>query len=420
VSLLSVSDKALSQAARRFGTPLLVLDERCLRRTMRAMRQAFSTPRWRCRVFYAAKALALKAVARIAHEEGLGFDACSEGELRTALEAGVPPGACLLHGCAKTAAELELAVRAGIGYVIVDNELEIDALARAASAASAGSRRIPVLVRVNPAIPAPTQAHLQTGAPESKFGFPVTDGSARHAVRRIAAEAGLEFSGLHCHIGSQISNLDAYAAATAEVANLVRSLADEDGLHCRALNLGGGLAVHPDDALSPAPAVWAEVLFAALERHLAGYEPRPCVFVEPGRSVVARSGSTLYTVCVRKRLADGSQALIVDGGLSDNPRPALYDACYTVSLLESACEAPDGRYTVFGRHCETDLLFADVPLPNPRPGDILRVHDTGAYTYSMASNYNRFPRPAVVLVDGEEARLIARRETVERVLELDV
>ncbi len=384
------------------------------------MRQAFSTSHWQCRVFYAAKALALKTVARIAHEEGLGFDACSEGELRTALEGGVPADACLLHGCAKTATELELAARAGIAYVVVDNESEIDALARAARSASAGSRRIPVLVRVNPAIPAPTQAHLQTAAPESKFGFPITDGSARRAVRRVASEAVLEFSGLHCHIGSQIADLDAYVAATAEVAALVRVLADEDRLQCHALNLGGGLAVYPDSAVSPTPAAWAEVLFNALERHLAGYEPRPCVFVEPGRSVVARSGSTLYTICVRKQLADGSRALIVDGGLSDNPRPALYDACYTVSVLERAGEAPDGRYTVFGRHCETDLLFADVPLPNPRPGDILRVHDTGAYTYSMASNYNRFPRPAVVLVDGEEARLIARRETVERVLELDV
>jgi diaminopimelate decarboxylase len=361
----------------------------------------------------------LKAIAKIVDEEGLGLDVCSEGELLTALQAGVAPQRCTLHGCAKTAAELELAARSGLGYIVVDNEAEIESLARIAQALRARAR---VLVRINVAVAAPTKTSVQTSSVESKFGFPIGDGQALAAVEAVQRAPWLDFCGVHCHIGSQIIDFDAYAEAIDRLARFVQTALTERSIPCEAFNVGGGLGVALDDhALAPSPEAWADAIFAAMETHFPGKrQKRPRLMVEPGRALISGAGTSLYTVAVRKTLPNGSQALIVDGGMSDNPRPALYEAQYRVTLVSRTDAEADGSYTVFGRHCETDLLFRDVPLPHPQPGDILAVANAGAYTYSMASNYNRFARPAVVLVDGGTARLIARREPLEHVLDLDV
>jgi diaminopimelate decarboxylase len=411
----------LNELAKTFGTPLLVIDERQLRSDMRRLKDAFRHPVWCCDIAYAAKALALKAIAKIAHEEGLGFDACSEGELETALQAGVPPQRCILHGCAKTERELELAVRSSIRYVVVDNAEEIETLQRIARRTDA---RVPILVRVNVAVHAATRTQIQTSAPESKFGFPISDGQARDAVLTASRSPSLAFCGLHCHIGSQISELAVYGQAITRLADFMLLLERDHGIGCDTMNLGGGLGLADSDGGSqsagPTPQAWAETIFEALERCFKDGRHKPKILVEPGRAVVARAGSTLYAIAARKILADGSRALIVDGGMSDNPRPALYEAVYGVTLASRPNADPDGRYTIFGRHCETDLLFRDVPLADPKVGDILEVHNTGAYTYSMASNYNRFPKPAVVLSNGDSARVIAKRESVARLLDLDV
>jgi diaminopimelate decarboxylase len=228
--------------------------------------------------------------------------------------------------------------------------------------------------------------------------------------------------GIHCHIGSQITDMRTYERAIEVLVDFAKRLHAEGGAICAILNVGGGLAAgEQHESAGVGPEAWASTIFSALEGTLAGSAlPRPRIFVEPGRSVVAAAGTTLYRIGVRKTMPDGSEALIVDGGLSDNPRPALYEARYSVRLVGRAGDAPDGTYTVFGRHCETDLLFPAVALPDPQPGDLLAVSDTGAYTYSMASNYNRFSRPAVVLARDGRARLIARREPLEHVLDLDV
>jgi len=408
-----------STLAREFSTPLLVIDEVWLRSRMRRFRAAFERPGRSCAVTYAGKALLVAAIARIADEEGLFVDVCSLGELETALRGGVPASRCIVHGCYKTAEELAAAVQAGVRHVVVDHRAEIDALADFAHAAK---KTVDVLLRLNPAIAAHTHEFVQTGAPASKFGFSIADGQALDAVRATLARRELRLSGLHCHLGSQIRDLQAYAGAVdalVDFAARARALADAS---FDIIDVGGGLAVgDADGAGEPTPDAWADAIYDALDARLRDpASPRTTVYVEPGRSLIASAGTTLYRIGVRKRLPDGRDALIVDGSMSDNPRPALYGARYGVFVCGKAHAPATGTFTIFGRHCESDRLFPDVELPDPQPGELLAVRDTGAYTYSMASNYNRFVRPAVVLAADGRARLAARREPLDRVLDLDV
>jgi diaminopimelate decarboxylase len=414
-----IASSALLDLGVTYGTPLLVIDEAALRGAMRRFANAFTREGWSASVTYAGKALLVRAIARIAHEEGLALDVCSLGEFETALRAGVPAADCIVHGCLKTADELDAAVTRGVRHVVVDHRDEIDDLG--ARAQSAGVS-VEVLVRVNPGIAAHTHELVRTGAPDSKFGFAIADGQALAAAEAVLAHPRLRFAGLHCHIGSQISELASYTSEIDELLSFARTLNERTGAACAVIDIGGGLGLG-DGAGGAAltPELWADTIFSAFERGLADSElARPRIYVEPGRALVAHAGTTLYRIGVRKRLPDGCDALIVDGGMSDNPRPALYAARYRVSIVGREHDAPDGAYTIFGRHCETDRLVAHVPLPAPRAGDLLAVADTGAYTYSMASNYNRFPRPAIVMVNEGRARLIAKREPLEHVLDLDV
>lgn len=408
-----------STLADRFGTPLLVIDEMWLRARMRRFRAAFELEGRDASVTYAGKALLLAAIARIAHEEGLHVDVCSLGELKTALRGGVPAERIIVHGCYKTKDELDAAVGAGVRHVVIDHLAEIDALADVARDAR---RTVDVLVRLNPSIAARTHELVQTAAPASKFGFSLSDPQALDAVRATLARPELRLSGIHCHLGSQIRDLSAYAQAIDALLLFAESVLRETGVTLDIVDVGGGLAIGDADGdAEPTPEAWAGVLYDALDRGLArSLLRRPLLYVEPGRSLVASAGTTLYRIGVRKRLPDGREALIVDGGMSDNPRPALYGARYGVSIAGRESVAPTGTFTIFGRHCETDRLFPDVALPDPHEGDLLAVRDTGAYTYAMASNYNRFARPAVVLARDGEARLAARREPLDHVLDLDV
>jgi diaminopimelate decarboxylase len=406
---------ALAQA---FGTPLVVLDEACVRAQMRRFRAAFDRQGWTASVTYAGKALLIARLAGIAHEEGLAIDVCSLGELLTALRGGVPPARCIMHGCFKTDDELRAAVERGVGLVVVDHRGEIERLDELAGQSSA---RVDVLVRLNPSIAARTHDAIQTSAPASKFGFAIEDGQALAAVKRVLDSRGLRFRGLHCHLGSQIRELQTYVRAIDALAAFAADMVREAAAACEILDLGGGIAVGTESGVAaPSPEAWADALFGAVdERFVRGGLSRPTLCVEPGRALVADAGTTLYRIGVRKRLPDGTDAVIVDGGMSDNPRPALYHARYQAYLPKRPDAKPDGIYEIFGRHCETDRLISAAPLPDPQPGDVLAVRGTGAYTYSMASNYNRFPRPAVVLAADGDARLIARRESIERVIELD-
>lgn len=419
VAPVSTQPSVLLALAVTHDTPLLVIDEALLRGAMRRFSKAFTRAGWDASVTYAGKALLLRAIASIAHEEGLALDVCSLGEFETALRAGVPAADCIVHGCWKTADELDAAARLGVRHVVVDHRAEINDLG--ARAQTAGTT-VDVLVRVNPGIAAHTHELIRTGAPDSKFGFALADGQALEAAMAVLAHPQLRFAGLHCHIGSQISDLTSYDSEIDALLSFARVLRRRCGATCAVIDVGGGLGIG-DTAGGTAltPENWAAAIFGALERGLADGElSRPHIYVEPGRALIAEAGTTLYRIGVRKRMPDGCDALIVDGGMSDNPRPALYAARYRVSIVGREHAEPDGEYTIFGRHCETDRLVAQVPLPAPQAGDVLAMADTGAYTYAMASNYNRFPRPAVVLLNEGHARLIARREPLEHVLDLDV
>ncbi|MFE3112091.1 diaminopimelate decarboxylase [Kitasatospora indigofera] len=406
---LTVAGVSLADAADRFGTPLYVLDEGEVRSRCRAYRSALPG----ADVLYAAKAFLCSALADWIAEEGLGLDVCSEGELRLAAAAGFPPERILLHGNAKSPEELRLARRLRVGRIVVDNLAEVPRLA-ALSNADTPQR---VLVRVVPGVSAGHHEAVRTGVAGQKFGFAVEGGDAEEAVRRILAQPGLALAGLHCHLGSQVTSVEPYLTAVDRLVELLAAIRDEHGVQVPELDLGGGHAV----PYLPREAAMDLDEFAALVPvRLADACKRrrldvPRLVVEPGRAVVAPAAVAVYRVLTVKHTADGRVFAAVDGGMSDNPRPALYGARYAVRLVGRASTAAVREVDVVGRHCEAgDVLVRSARLPaDLRPGDLLAVPAAGAYQLSMASGYNLVGRPAVAAVRGGRARLLIRRESVE-------
>ncbi|WP_298817395.1 diaminopimelate decarboxylase [Chloroflexus sp.] len=403
------------ELAERFGTPLYLLDETTLRSAMRAYRQAFAAAYpGPTQVHYAGKALLNTALAQIVAQEGLGLDVVSATELQVARCAGVPMAQVHLHGNAKTDAELERAVAWQVGAVVVDN---LDELARLRALSGLLSVPQGVLLRIAPAIEADTHAHIATGGAAAKFGLSLS--ALDEAVAQTLATPGLRWLGLHAHIGSQLFALDQVVATVEILAAQAARLRDRFGITPLELSPGGGLGV-PYTADQPATDIYhyARVVGAAMQSACARYDlPLPRLTVEPGRSIVAQAGVALYRIVARK----GAQWLHIDGGMADNIRPALYGARYTAVLAHCADTLADVVVSVGGRYCESgDVLLREVALPSAQPGDVLAVATAGAYTLSMASNYNLVPRPALVLVGNGQARLIQRRETEEDVLARDI
>jgi diaminopimelate decarboxylase len=387
---------------RDHGTPLLVYDEATLRTRARAYREAAPA----ATIAYGTKAFPSVALLRLFAQEGLGADVSTLGEIRFALTAGVPGERLVMHGNNKSDEELRAATEAG-ALIVIDSLEEIDR-ARAAGATRA-------LIRVTPGIEADTHEAIRTGHHGSKFGLPPDD--ALEALRRFP-----EAEGLHVHVGSQLLDVGAALMAVDWMAAFAARARSELGWELRTIDLGGGLGVPtaPDEP-GIEVGVFVTGLLAELDRALELHGlARPHVILEPGRSLVARAGVTLYTVGSVKRAAAGTTWVAVDGGISDNPRPALYGARYGALLANRADEEPAGAYAVAGKHCESgDLLIERVELPEPRRNDLLAVPVTGAYTLAMGSTYNAVPRPAVVLVRDGEARVIRRRETVDDLLALE-
>jgi diaminopimelate decarboxylase len=378
-----------------------VIDERDMRARMRLMASLFP------RVLYAVKAMTCAAVIRAALEEGLDLLCASGGEVATSLRAGAPGARIVLHGNAKTDDELVMAVDEGLGAVIVDDQDELDRLAAVARAAGASQ---PILLRVTPDVSVSTHEAIATGHAASKFGVPLD--AAADVARRAAATAGVRLVGLQAHAGSQVFDADAHV-------RVVRSLlgvAADAGVHPSVVDVGGGFGVTYSDETPADPAGIASAVDAELRAHHADAELQ----VEPGRAIVANPGLTLYRVLARKR-AGGRDLVAVDGGMSDNLRPALYDARHAVGAASPA-DAPTERGTVVGHHCESgDVVAHDVMLPaGLARGDLLAVAATGAYTYPLASSYNRFGRPPVVGVRDGGAPLWIRREDVDDMNRLDV
>ncbi|WP_406120557.1 diaminopimelate decarboxylase [Streptomyces sp. NBC_00989] len=412
---LSVGGVSLTEAADRFDTPVYVLDEQEVRDRCRTYRTAFPD----ADVVYAAKAFLCRAMAHWVREEGLGLDVCSAGELELAVTTGFPPERIVLHGNAKSPEDLRTALRLGVGRIVVDSTSEI---ARLAAITPADSRQ-KVMVRVVPGIAAGAHTKIRTGTDDQKFGLSITDGSAQHAVTRILDQPHLELVGLHCHIGSQITTTKPYVAAVRRMVGLLARVRDQHGVTLPQLDIGGGhaIAYRPGEERLDI-SVLAGRVRAELEDGCARTGlPVPRLTLEPGRAIVGPAGVAVYRVLAVKRTGDRT-FVAVDGGMSDNPRPALYGVRYAPRLIGRPATAPPRPVTVVGRHCEAgDILADEVALPGDvRPGDLLAVPAAGAYHLSMASGYNLVGRPPVVAVSEGIARVLVRRESLDDMNRRDI
>jgi diaminopimelate decarboxylase len=403
---------------RAYGSPLIVMLEDVIRFNCRAYRE--SVERYpRTRVYYAAKALLTTGLCRLFEQEGLGLDVVSAGELHCALRAGFPPDKLLLHGNAKTEAELRLALEHGVGRIVIDN---LDEIARLDRLTRELDREAAVQLRITPGVKPSTHRYVQTGQLDSKFGFNLDGGAAREAARQVTAAARLRLVGLHCHIGSQIFASQPFAIAAETMMRFYADCRRELGAPLDELNLGGGLGIRylPDDfppSVSEHLDVIRRVVLEQAER--LDLEP-PLLCDEPGRSLVGRAGVTLYTVQSTKRIPGVRNYASVDGGMTDNPRHALYESRHQVLAADRLDEPASELWSISGRCCESgDMLVPDAHLPPLAVGDLLAVMATGAYTYSMASNYNRVARPALVLAAPGRVDLLAARETPDDLLRLD-
>ncbi|MFJ1745014.1 diaminopimelate decarboxylase [Streptomyces sp. NPDC088116] len=414
----TVAGIEVTRLAEEFGTPAYFLDEADFRARCRAWADAFGKD---ADVFYAGKAFLSRTIVRWLHEEGLNLDVCSGGELATALAAGMPAERIAFHGNNKSTEEIERAVSAGVGRIVLDSFQEI---VRVAHIARRLGKVQPVQIRVTVGVEAHTHEFIATAHEDQKFGIALADGQAAEAVRRALTLDGIELTGIHSHIGSQIFDMAGFEVSARRVVQLLAEVRDEHGVELPEIDLGGGLGIaytSEDDPREPHEIAKALSDIVTRECESAGLRT-PRISVEPGRAIVGPTAFTLYEVGTIKPLEGLRTYVSVDGGMSDNIRTALYDAEYSVALVSRRSDAEAMLTRVVGKHCESgDILVRDAFLPaDLAPGDLLAVPATGAYCRSMASNYNHALRPPVVAVNDGAARVIVRRETEEDLLRLDV
>lgn len=401
--------------AEEFGTPLFVFCEQTFRNRAQEFKGAFPESE----VFYAAKAFTSLAVSRLAEEEGLGMDVASGGELHIALTSGFSPARLILHGNNKLDADIERAISSGVGRIAIDSLEEIGRVARAASAAG---KRQKVLIRVTPGVEAHTHEYIQTGQEDSKFGLSVEGGLAAEGIGEVVRREELDLRGVHAHIGSNIFSFDPYAKTIEILFALLAEANNKFGVSLEEVNLGGGFGIPYIAGDFPAQLE----LLASLVRDTAVKEAdrlgiaKPRLSFEPGRYLIGNAMVTLYRVGTVKKVPGIRTYVSVDGGMSDNIRPALYGARYAAIIANKARHEPAKAVTVAGMHCESgDILLKDVALPESiERGDVLAIPATGAYGYAMASNYNMQPRPAIVTVRGGKARVMVRRESFDDLIRL--
>ncbi len=405
---LEVAGCDVVELAEQFGTPAYIYAEDDIRWRAREYRRAFEERTGDYEVLFASKALPMTAAYRLCAEEDLSVDVASGGELHMALAASFDPVRVHMHGNNKTEAELRYAFDSGVGHLILDSFDEIERADRLLD------RPQRVLIRLTPGIKPSTHSYVQTGQLDSKFGFGLADGLAERAVERVRASRHLDLVGLHAHIGSQIFELEPYTKAIEALADFTRSVDLEPEL----LNVGGGLGIaYLENDEPPSIEEYVDVKVKGVRRV---FDPAPRILVEPGRSLVGNAGITAYRVGTVKEIPGVRTYVSVDGGMSDNTRPMLYDARYEALVADRAGEAPDTKATVAGMHCESgDVLVRDVELAAPRVGDVLVTPATGAYGYAMASNYNGVPRPPVIFCREGEARVVVRRESWDDLLARD-
>ena len=410
---LTIGGCDLVDLAKRYGTPLYVIDEATLRGICRDYKNAFKNYT-NIKMMYASKALCTSAIVRILDEEGFGFDAVSAGEIYTVFKSGVDMAKVLFNGNNKSENEIELALECNVGRFSVDNFYEAELLNKISEEKG---KKADILLRITPGIECHTHDYIQTGQIDSKFGFDLSqvDDIVGLIINKYK---NLNLRGLHAHIGSQIFETQSYYDEVEILVKEIARIKAKFGLNLDEINIGGGLGVKYTDADNP-PSV--DVLADAVTRALDKFAVEAkTIYIEPGRSIISTSGVTLYTVGSSKQVPNGRKYVAVDGGMADNPRPSMYQAKYTAQVANKIKFDETEKVTIAGRYCESgDILIEEIELPKLEAGDILCVYNTGAYNYSMASNYNRVEKPAMVLVNNSLSDIIVYRETLDNLISHD-
>lgn len=415
---LEISGCDAVELAKKYGTPLYVMDEVTLRKIAREYKDAFSSYK-KVNMMYASKALMTSQIAKILHEEGFGFDVVSGGEIFTIHNAKVDMNYATFNGNNKTYDEIKLALNLNVGRISVDNFYEIKLLDEIAKKKNKVQK---ILLRITPGIECHTHEYIQTGHLDSKFGFDLTQ--IDEAVNLIKNECkNLEIKGLHAHIGSQIFETQVYYDEIGVLIKELKRINEVHNLNLDEMNIGGGLGItYTNEDCPPSVYELADVILKSIKENCAKYNfDEPVLYIEPGRSIVGTSGVTLYTIGSYKQVPKGRKYIAVDGGMADNPRPSMYGAKYVAEIANKKENENFEKVTVAGRFCESgDILIKDIELNSPETGDILCVYNTGAYGYSMSSNYNRVLKPAMVLVNNSQSDIIIKRETYEQLVQNDV
>ena len=404
--------------AEKYDTPLYVIDEKTLRSICKDYKMAFKNYS-KVRMMYASKALCTVALSKIISEEGFGFDTVSAGEIYTVYKSGADMSKVLFNGNNKSYDELVLAIELGVGRISVDNFFELSLLNEIAKSYN---KTIDILLRITPGIECHTHEYVQTGHLDSKFGFDLTQ--VDDAVDLTLNEyKNLKIHGFHAHVGSQIFETSIFADEIDILTKEISRIKEQYNISLDEINIGGGLGVkYVDSDCPPSTFEIAEIIIKELNKCVEKYRIEyPTLILEPGRSIISTSGVTLYTIGSSKQVPKGKKYVAVDGGMADNLRPAMYCAKYSAEIANNIKSRNSETVTIAGRYCESgDILINDITLPNPEEGDILCVYNTGAYNYSMASNYNRVQKPAMVLVNNSKSDIIIKRESLEDIVLHDV
>lgn len=415
---LQIGGCDLVELAQKYDTPLYVIDEVTLRTICREYKEAFKAYD-KVNMMYASKAFMTKAVAKIIDSEGFGFDAVSGGEIYTIFKSGIDMSKVLFNGNNKSYDEIDLALKVGVGRISVDNFFELSLLDEVAKSYD---KKIDILLRITPGIECHTHEYIQTGHLDSKFGFDLTQ--VYEAIELIQEQyTNLNLRGFHAHIGSQIFETKIFEDEIEILTKEILLIKEKFGIVFDEINIGGGLGVKYNENDAP-PSVFeiGKIITESIDKCVKKYSiPAPTLYLEPGRSIICTSGVTLYTVGSSKQVPHGTKYWAVDGGMADNPRPSMYQAEYTAQIANKPDSQNSQKVTISGKFCESgDILIKDINLPEIQEGDILCVFNTGAYNYSMASNYNRFPKPAAVLVNNSQSDIIINRESLDDLISHDV
>ena len=418
---LTVGGVDAVELVREFGTPLYVMDERTIRGHCRTFQKSIEDNYGgNGLTVYASKAFNCKEMCRIIKDEGLGIDVVSGGELYTALSVDFPPERIVFHGNNKTEEEIKTALEAGVGRIVVDNLFELRTIEQMAQRLN---KNAGVMIRIKPGIDAHTHNFIRTGQIDSKFGFALETGEAFSAVKEVLEQKNVTLKGIHCHIGSQIFEIEPFKAAAEVMLGFMAKVKEELCYEIKELNLGGGFGIRYliDDDAKLYKTFMEQVSITVKETCKRLKLNIPFIMIEPGRAIVGPAGTTLYTVGAVKTIPGIRNYVSVDGGMTDNPRYILYQSEYSIAVANKINEPADYIATIAGRCCESgDLIQEDAKIQTPEAGDILAVFCTGAYNYSMASNYNRVPRPAVVMIKDGKPRLIIKRESYEDMVKNDI